>query len=117
MRRRRLGTSLVVVGVFLVLAGAAHAVAYFSGNSCCATRRYSSLFVYETSNAAYDADGQVMCVQEHVYPNGKGGGGDFFDGYKCAPGSVSHSLNGQSIDQALCWINGADVLISCAETY
>jgi hypothetical protein len=90
---------------------------YFAGPNCCANRNFSGYYVYQTANGANDADGQVLCVQEQVFPNWPSGSGAFFDGYKCAPGAVSHSLNGANVDRAVCWINGGEVGFTCDEHY
>lgn len=113
-------TSLVVL-VALLTVGIATANAdvysYFNGNSCCTNREFSAYFTYELSNAAAASDNQVVCVQEDVWPNYPSSSGSFYDGYKCGSGSTSHSLNGENADDALYWVNGATVYISCAEGY
>lgn len=82
----------------------------------CSNRQYSPDYAYDTFNSADDFNGEVVCVQEQVFPNGPGGS-SFFDDYKCGPKKVSHSLNGQTIDRALCWNTGPSVTIGCSETY
>ncbi|HEY3734969.1 MAG TPA: hypothetical protein VGL63_13750 [Streptosporangiaceae bacterium] len=68
-------------------------------------------------NEADALNNQVVCVQEHVYPNWPSGTGSFFDGYKCNPGIAGHTLNGANIDQAYCWVNGGNDTMSCFENY
>lgn len=73
-------------------------------------------YEYETKNSANSGGNYPMCVQEQVFPNWPSGSGAFFDDYKCQDGSVSHSLNGQNVDRAVCWINASpSPLISCSE--
>ncbi|MGH2858328.1 MAG: hypothetical protein ACRDMJ_12695 [Solirubrobacteraceae bacterium] len=109
----------VLSGVLLVMllgAGAALAGTYFFGNSCCAHREFSGSYEYETSNAADNGGGYPQCVQEQVFPNWPSTSGAFFDTYKCHSGSVSHSLNGENVDRAVCWINAAPApLNTCTE--
>lgn len=77
---------------------------------------FSGRYVYETSNAASNGGGYPVCVQEQVFPNWPSMSGAFFDDYKCRSGSVSHSLNGENVDRAVCWISSApSPLLSCSE--
>jgi len=113
--------ALLLLVLALLTFGAAKANAavysYFNGNSCCTHREFSAYFTYELSNAAAASDNQVVCVQELVYPNYPSSSGSFYDGYKCGAGSTSHPLNGQNADDALCWVNGGTIYMSCAEGY
>jgi hypothetical protein len=90
---------------------------YVSGYMCCAARQASNIFVHQIDNQADASDSQVVCVQEHVYPNWPSTSGSFFDMYKCAASDVSHSLNGLNVDQAYCWVNGGTTYLSCFEEY
>lgn len=117
---RLAGRSVAVLLCVLILAllsvGVARASShlYFVGNSCCAHREFAGYEAYMTQNSASNGGGYVECVQEQVFS----GGGSFFDTYKCQPGSVSHPLNGQNPDQALCWINaGPSPAMTCSENY
>lgn len=118
-RRGILAVALVVLGLlaFGVSRADATVTTYFNNYSCCANREFSAYYVYQLSNAAATTNSQVVCVQEQVFPNYPSGSGAFFDGYKCGSGSTSHSLNGQNVDRALCWVNGSSVFLSCAEGY
>lgn len=107
---------LVVLILALLSVGVAQATNYFRGNSCCANREFSGRYVYETKNSADNGGGYVVCVQEQVFPNWPSGSGAFFDMYKCQAASVSHPLNGENVDRAVCWINAAPApLMSCDE--
>lgn len=112
---------VVLIGLALLTIGAATAMAtsygYFGASACCAARHASSKHVFETNNLSEVGDQQVVCVQEHVYPNWPSTSGSFFDGYKCDPGATGHSLNGANIDQAYCWVNGSSTLMNCFEDY
>lgn len=112
--------TVALVSAFFVLLSASSALAdtiYFQGNSCCANREFSQYYEYETSNAAANGGGYPQCVQEQVFPNWPNQN-YFFDNYKCGNGSVSHPLNGENIDRALCWINAApSPLNSCSERW
>jgi hypothetical protein len=90
---------------------------YYAGNTGGAARHASNIYVYQTSDSASAPDGQVVCVQEHVYPNWPSTSGSFFDTYRCGNGVVNVSLNGANVDQAYCWVNGATTYLSCSETY
>lgn len=109
---------VTLVGLILALlsVAVARATIYFQDNSCCANRHFSHYPEYETSNAAYAGANYPVCVQEQVFPNWPSSSGSFFDMYKCQDESVSHPLNGENVDLALCWINSApSPLLSCAE--
>jgi hypothetical protein len=90
---------------------------YYSGNTGGGARHASSIYAYMTADAASASDSQVVCVQEHVYPNWPSTTGSFFDQYKCGTGSVGVSLNGENVDQAYCWVDGSTVSIACGESY
>jgi hypothetical protein len=115
---RRAGSALLgalIVGLLSVGVARASSTEYFDNNSCCGTREYAGFEALTTQNSSNNGGGYVVCVQEEVFPSG---GGHFFDQYKCAPSSVSHALNGQSFDQALCWINSTpSPLMTCSENY
>lgn len=90
---------------------------YVANYYCCANREASNIFVYQIDNQADADNGEVACVQEHVYPEWPSKTGNFFDGYKCAVGNAFHTLNGADVDQAYCWVNGGTTYLSCAEDY
>ena len=113
--RRRIGFALVgAAAVALLSVGVAQAsTTYFHGNACCQNREFAGFEELTTKNSSSNGGGYTVCVQEEVFPSG---GGHFFDMYKCQPSSVSHPLNGQSVDQALCWINAPpSPLMTCTE--
>lgn len=114
---RGVATLLGVLILALLSVGVARATTatYFRGNACCANREYAGYEAFMTGNSSANGGGYVVCVQEEVYPSG---GGHFFDQYVCHAGSVHHGLNGQSSDQALCWINASpSPLMTCTEDY
>lgn len=120
-RGRRAASLVALIVVALLTIAVAKAMAtsygYFGGSACCAARQASSIYVYETNNLSEVGDQQVVCVQEHVYPNWPSTSGSFFDGYKCDPTAVGHTLNGENVDQAYCWVNGGSTLMNCFEDY
>ena len=122
LARRSLIVMAAVAGVFLSVSPATATSArgssnYFYNLACCGNRNASNLYVYQVWNMAEDTDSQVVCVQEHVYPNWPSTAGSFFDAYKCDPGATSHTLNGNDVDQAYCWVNGGTVTTDCFENY
>jgi hypothetical protein len=90
---------------------------YYSGYTGGAARHASNIYAYQTGDFAEAADNQVVCVQEHVYPNWPSTSGSFFDQYKCGTGYIGVGLNGANVDQAYCWVNGSTVYLECWETY
>jgi hypothetical protein len=118
--RRWTPSIVVVMAITLVCAisastASASTYTYQAGGSCCSTRQYSGLRVYQTQNSAGVNTSATVCVQEQVFPSG---GSSFFDQYKCGAGGVSHDLNGNNIDRALCWTDGsAQQYLGCTEMY
>lgn len=121
--KRRFAFALAIMAVI----GAVSATAAFADTTifyfdppggpyaCCTHREFSPYYVYATANAASDSSSS-LCIQELVYP---ASGGSFYDGYEChAPGTVSHFLNGENVDQTICWANSSsNTIMSCAENY
>lgn len=104
-------TAVLVVGVAEAMASSTQ---YYHGSTCCSNRHAAWFQAYMTNNFATAADNSTVCVQEHVYP---AGGSPFFDNPACGPGGAGHSLNGQSLDQAYCWVGGGTTSLGCDENY
>lgn len=111
--RRTLATGVVFAIVVLAsvgLAASANAAGpqneiFWSGNSCCNNHHYDGNNHFLNYNDA-TPDGSVgtggyYCAQEVVWPNTSS---SFYDSPVCVyDGYAGHTLDGQSIDKALCW--------------
>lgn len=103
----------LAVGMMLPVVASAENRSYFSGMACCSHRHYDGINSATTANDASATAAQIACVQEIVNPNTQQ---SFYDSPACGSGTAYHSLNGQSVDKPLCWLQGSTREFSCAES-